>query len=86
METITRARMSTTRACIYHVNNEDAVKAHAITVECLAHMMFECFVQQVTAIGGDANKVACQHRAPDWKNFLWNERLSILVGSYGRHC
>ena len=29
-ETMTRARMSTTRACIYHVNNEDVGKSRAI--------------------------------------------------------
>ncbi len=61
LETMTCARMATTRTCVYHVNNEDAGKSHAITGECLATMIYECFVHQVTTIG-DANKMAYQRQ------------------------
>ena len=57
---MTRARMPVTRVCIYHVNNAEAGKSHSITGECLAHMMYECAIHQVSVIGGDANKMAYQ--------------------------
>ena len=59
-EEMTRARMSTTRVCIYHVDHDSAGKSHSITGECLAHMMYECVVHQVTIVAGDANKMAYQ--------------------------
>ena len=61
LETMTRARMATTRTCGYHVNSEDAGKSHAIIGECLATMLFECCVDQVTSVG-DANKMAHQRQ------------------------
>ena len=60
LSVMTRARTPVTRVCIYHVNNADAGKSHSITGECLAHMMYECAVHQVSVIGGDANKMAYQ--------------------------
>ena len=57
---MTRARMTVTRVCIYHVDNVEAGKSHSITGECLALMMYECVVHQVTIIAGDANKMAYQ--------------------------
>ena len=59
-EEMTRARMSVTRVCIYHIDNVEAGKSHSITGECLAHMMYECVVHQVTIIGGDGSKMAYQ--------------------------
>ena len=38
-EEMCRARMTTTRVCVYHVDNVEAGKSHSITGECLAHMM-----------------------------------------------
>ena len=82
--------MSTCRVCIYHVNNEDGGKSHAITGEVLAHMMYECLAHQVTVIGGDAHKVACQRQGTQpnpsygmstfrfWLDRVWN-RLSIDI-------
>ncbi len=46
--------------CVYHVDNVEAGKSHSLTGECLAHMMYECVVHQVTVIGGDANRMAYQ--------------------------
>ena len=60
-EEMTRARMSVTRVCIYHIDNVEAGKSHSITGECLAHMMYECVVHQVTIIGGDGSKMAYQN-------------------------
>ena len=59
-EEMTRARMSTTRVCVYHVDHDSAGKGHSITGECLAHMLYECVVHQVTIVAGDANKLAYQ--------------------------
>ena len=70
-EEMTRARMTVTRVCIYHVDNVEAGKSHSITGECLAHMMYECVVHQVTIIAGDANKMAYQKQGQQ------------LDGSYG---
>ena len=58
-EEMTRARMTTTRACVYHIDNVDAGK---ITfdhwrVPC-THDVYECVVHQVTIVAGDANKMA----------------------------
>ena len=36
-EEMTRARMTTTRVCVYHVDHDSAGKSHSITGECLAH-------------------------------------------------
>ncbi len=55
-----RARMTTTRVCVFHVDNKEAGKAHNITGECFAEMMYECVIHQVTCIGGDANRLAYQ--------------------------
>ena len=70
-EEMTRARMTTTRVCIYHVDNAEAGKSHSITGECLAHMMYECVVHQVTIVAGDGNKMAYQKQGQQ------------LDGSYG---
>ena len=51
--------MAATRSCVCYVSNEDAGKWHAIAGECLATMLYKCFVHQVTTIG-DANKMAHQ--------------------------
>ena len=59
-EDMTRARMATTRVCIYHIDNKEAGSAHSITGECLAHMFYECIIHQVTILAGDANKMAYQ--------------------------
>ena len=59
-EEMTRARMTTTRVCVYHVDHDSAGKSHSITGECLAHMLYECVVHQVTIVAGDANKLAYQ--------------------------
>ena len=59
-EEMTRARMTTTRVCVYHVDHDSAGKSHSITGECLAHMFYECVVHQVTIVAGDANKLAYQ--------------------------
>ena len=60
LTSMTRARMPVTRVCTYHVNNAEAGKSHSISGECLAHMMYECAIHQVSVIGGDANKMAYQ--------------------------
>ena len=52
--------MTTTRVCIYHVDNVEAGKSHLITGECFAQMMYERVVHQVTVIGGDGNRMAYQ--------------------------
>ena len=70
-EEMTRARMTTTRVCFYHIDNVEAGNSHSITGECLAHMMYECVVHQVTIVAGDANKMAYQKQGPQ------------LDGSYG---
>ena len=59
-EEMTRARMSTTRVCVYHIDHDSVGKTHAITGECLAHMLYEYVVHQVTIVAGDANKLAYQ--------------------------
>ena len=70
-EEMTRARMTTTRVCVYHIDNVEAGKSHSITGECLAHMMYECVVHQVKIVVGDANKMAYQKQGQQ------------LDGSYG---
>ena len=77
LETMTRARMATTRTCGYHVNSEDAGKSHALLGECLAAMLVECCVHQVTSIGG-ANKMAHQRQGQQL-NFSYCMWLSILA-------
>ena len=74
---MTRARMATTRTCGYHVNSEDAGKSHALLGECLAAMLVECCVHQVTSIGG-ANKMAHQRQGQQL-NFSYCMWLSILA-------
>ena len=76
LETMTRARMAATRSCVYYVSNADAGKWHAI--ECLATMLYECFVLQVTTIG-DANKMAHQRHGQQFK-FSYCMRALFLVG------
>ncbi len=71
------------------MSNEDAGKPHAITGEYLAHMMYECFLHRVTAIGGDANKVAYQRQGTQ-QNFsygmstfrFWLGRMELAVDTY----
>ncbi len=71
--------MATARTCVYHVNNEDAGKSHAIAGEYLATItiLYECFVRQVTTIG-DANKMAYQGKANN-STFRIACRLFILA-------
>ena len=57
---MTRPRITTTRICVYYVDHDSAGKSHSITGECLAHMLYECVVHQVTIVAGDANKMAYQ--------------------------
>ena len=66
---LTRATMAATRSCVCFASNEDAGKWHAITGECLAAMLYECFVHQTTTIG-DASKMAHRRRGQQL-NFLY---------------
>ena len=84
-----RARMTSTRVCIYHVDNVDAGKSHSITGECFAEMLYECIIHQVTCIGGDANRLAYQ-RAGQQLNFsygmstvqFWLDRMEMTMDKY----
>jgi len=69
LETMTRARMAAARSCVCYVSNEDAGKWRAMTGECLAATLYECFVHQVTTIG-DADKMA-QQRHGQQLNFSY---------------
>ena len=84
-----RARMTTTRVCVYHVHNVEAGKSHSITGECLAQMMYECVVHQVTIIGGDANKM-CYQKAGQQLNCSYGMStfqcwLDKMEGTMDRH-
>ena len=88
-EEMTRARMSVARVCVYHIDNVEAGKAHSITGECLAHMMYECVVRQVTLIGGDANKMEYQKqgqqldRSYGMSTFqFWLDRFEQAIDAY----
>ena len=88
-EEMTRARMSVTRVCIYHIDNVEAGKSHSITGECLAHMMYECVVHQVTIIGGDANKMAYQEQGQQLDESygmstfqFWLDRFEQAIDAY----
>ena len=84
-----RARMTSTRVCIYHVNNVEAGKARSITGECFAEMLYECVIHQVTCIGGDANRLAYQ-KAGQQLNFsygmstvqFWLDRMEMTMDKY----
>lgn len=84
-----RARMTSTRVCIYHVDNVDAGKARSITGECFAEMLYECVIHQVTCIGGDANRLAYQ-KAGQQLNFsygmitvqFWLDRFEMMMDKY----
>ena len=88
-EEMCRARMTTTRVCVYHADNAEASKSHSNTGECLARMMYECVVHQVTIIGGDANKM-CYQKAGQQLNCsygmstfqFWLDRMEGLMDRY----
>ena len=78
-----------TGVCIYHVDKFEAGKAHAITGECLAHMMYECVVHQVSVIGGGANKMGYQRQGQQtnasygMSTFqLWLDRMGLTLDTY----
>ena len=80
LETMARARMAATRSCVCFVSNEDAGKWHAITGECLATMLYKCFVHQVASIG-DANQMAHQRQGrPAIQLFV--ARRAFHIASY----
>ena len=88
-EEMTRARMTTTRVCIYHIDNVEAGKSHSITGECLAHMMYECVVHQVTIVAGDANKMAYQKQGQQLEGSygmstfqFWLDRFEQTIDTY----
>ena len=88
-EEMTRARMSVTRVCVYHIDNVDAGKSHSITGECLAHMLYECVVHQVTIAAGDANKMACQKQGVQCDGSygmstfqFWLDRFEQTIDAY----
>ena len=88
-EEMTRARMTVTRVCINHVDNVEAGKSHSITGDCLAHMMYECVVHQVTIIGGDANKMAYQKQGQQLDGSFvmstfqfWLDRFEQTIDAY----
>ena len=88
-EDMCRARMTTTRLCIYHVDNVEAGKSHSITGECLAQMMYECVVHQVTIIGGDANRMAYQKAGQQLNSSFsmstfqfWLDRVELTLDRY----
>ena len=88
-EEMTRARMSTTRVCVYHVDHDSAGKAHSITGECLAHMFYECVVHQVTIVAGDANKLAYQKQGIQLDSSFgmstfqfWLDRFEQTIDAY----
>ena len=88
-EEMTRARMSTTRVCVYHVDHDSATKGHQITGECLAHMLYECVVHQVTICAGDANKLAYQKQGNQLDGSFgmstfqfWLDRFEQTIDAY----
>ena len=88
-EEMTRARMSVTRVCVYHIDNVEAGKSHSITGECLAHMMYECVVHQITILGGDANKMAYQKQGNQCDGSygmstfqFWLDRFEQTIDAY----
>ena len=88
-EVMTSARMPVPRVCIYHVDSAEPGKAHAITGEVLARMMYECVVHQVSVTGGDANKMAYQKQGQQLNASyslnafqFWLDRMENTVGSY----
>ena len=82
-EDMCRARMTTARVCIYHVDNVEAGKAHSITGECFAQMVYECVVHQVTVIGGDANRMAYQKAGQQLNASYGMSTVQFLAGSHG---
>ena len=85
-EVMTRARMPVTRVCIYHVNNAEAGKSHSTTDKCPARMMYECAIHQVSAIGGDANRMAYQKQGQQrnasygMSTFqFWRDRMEQMI-------
>ena len=64
VEDLTRARMTMTRVCVYHVGQKHASESPGIVGECIAIMAFECARYQVDAIAGDGNK-ACYYTTPE---------------------
>ena len=88
-EDMQRARMKTTRVCVYHVDHNAATKSHAVTGEIFAHMLFECVCHQVSIIGGDANRLSYQKAATQLNGSysmstcqLWTDRFEHTVDSY----
>eukprot|EP00434_Breviolum_minutum_P028019 symbB.v1.2.024787.t1/scaffold2245.1/size172089/13 len=88
-EDMQRARMKTTRVCVYHVDHNAATKSHAVTGEIFAHMLFECVCHQVSIIGGDANCLSYQKAAVQLNGSysmstcqLWTDRFEHTVDSY----
>ena len=86
---MTRARMPITRVCIYHIDNVEAGKSHAFTGECLAHMMYERMVHQVTVVGRDANKMAYQRQGQQLNASygmstlqFWLDRMELTMDRY----
>ena len=63
IEDLTRARMTMTRVCVYHVGQKYASDSPGIVGECTAIMAFECAKYQVDVIAGDGNK-ACYYTTP----------------------
>ncbi len=86
---MSRARMTTTRLCIYHVDNVEAGKSHSITGESFAQMMYECVVHQVSIIGGDANRMAYQKAGQQLNAShsmstvqFWLDRMELTLDTY----
>ena len=63
LEDLSRARMTMTRICVYHVGQKHVGDSPGITGGCIACMAFERACYQVDVIAGDGNK-ACYCSTP----------------------
>ena len=61
LEDLSRARMTMTRICVYHVGQKHVGDSPGITGESIACMAFECARYQVDVIAGDGNKACYLH-------------------------
>ena len=64
-------------------------KAHSITGECFAEMLYECVIHQVTCIGGDANRLAYQKAGQQLNASygmstvqFWLDRMEMTMDKY----
>ena len=94
LQDLSRARMTMTRVCVYHVGQKHVSDCPGITGESIACMAFECARYQVDVIAGDGNK-ACylstpkRPGVPTYKDSLlqyWiNRMMNVATQARNKH-